>query len=52
MEVKKEHGEEQNQEKGLRQRRIKLSLPEVWRGVDLAQGKLQATMLQHVETEA
>lgn len=40
---------ELNQEKGLKQERIKFSLPEVWRG---AQGKLQAAVLQHMEMGA
>lgn len=43
---------ELNHEKGLRQKRMKFSLPEVWRGADLAQGKLQAAVLQHVEMGA
>lgn len=43
---------ELNQEKALRQERTKFSLPEVWRGAGLAQGKLQAAMLQHVEMGA
>lgn len=43
---------ELNQEKGLRQERIKFSLPEVWRGAGPAQGKLLAAMLQHMEMGA
>lgn len=43
---------ELNHKKGLRQGRMEFSLPEVWRGADLAQGKLQAAVLQHVEMGA
>lgn len=43
---------ELNQEKGLRQGRKEFILPEVWRRASLAQGKLQAAMLQHMEMGA
>lgn len=43
---------ELNQERGCRKERMRFSLPEVWRGAGLAQGKLQTAVLQHVEMEA
>lgn len=56
-EVKMQHErstgrKELNQEKDLTQRIMKFSLSEVWREAELAQGKLQAAVLRHIEMGA